>query len=149
MNGRRGAWLLLAMMSVTAIAVTALAESANADQRVWLDCLPGDRIEYNLRNELVSAMGRTDKFAELSISTLGVLRVATDQVASVSDTTTCRRAGDAYSTAVGVPQAGRPVHVIRAGMRYVVVDPQFNPGHRIIGVTFDSSFTQVHRKFAL
>jgi hypothetical protein len=74
--------------------------------------------------------------------------VVTSQIAIVADTTTCRRAANAYSTAVAIPDENRLVHTVRAGIRYVVIDPTHHSGDYRVGVTFDSSFTQILSKFA-
>lgn len=111
-------------------------------------CHPIDSIAYGIRDELIDVMGRSDALANGILSWTGVVRVAPTQIAIVSDAVTCGRAAEAYSVAIETPVPDRHVHAIRAGIRYVVIDPTSRAGEYMIGVTFDSSFTQVHEKFA-
>jgi hypothetical protein len=97
---------------------------------------------------LVETSAITDPMTDTALAAYGVLRVPSSQIAIVSDTTTCRRAADAYSVAIGIPDENRLVHAIKAGTRYVVIDPSYTPSVYKTGITFDSSFTQVISKFA-
>ncbi len=110
-------------------------------------CLPAQGIGLELTAELTDVMGRSDLLSNDILSWMGVVRVAANQVAAVSDTTTCRRASKAYSAALASPGPDRKVHAIRVGIRYVVIDPTFRLGSYTAGVTMDSSFTQVYEKF--
>lgn len=110
-------------------------------------CLPQDSFALDLKDELVSLMGRTDALSDTTLAAEGVARVATSQIAVVADTTTCARAANAYSAAIEVPDGNRLVHAIRTGIRYVVIDPSYHSGSYRVGVTFDSSFTQIVSKF--
>lgn len=105
-------------------------------------CLPQDSLAIDLKDELVQLMGRTDAMADTLLAIEGITRVATTQIAIVVDSATCARAANAYSTSVSLPDPNRLVHAIRAGIRYLVMDPTFRNGPHKVGITFDSSFTQ-------
>lgn len=110
-------------------------------------CLPPGRIATDISAELISLMSRSDDLANKILASRGVLRVPTTQIAVVSDTTLCRRAANAYSSVEQLPATNRLVYTIRAGIRYLVLDPSVTAGEWKRGVTFDSSFTQVVGKF--
>jgi hypothetical protein len=117
-------------------------------QQLLPSCRSADGISWNLREGVIGAMTQTGSAEDVVISWLGLVRVPASQVAAVSDTLTCRRAAEAYSGALALPDSDRQVHVIRAGIRYMVIDPTLKGGGRLAGVTFDSSFTQVYIVFA-
>ena len=110
-------------------------------------CLPPERIPTTIQADLVRLMGRTDSLSNKILFSRGVARVPTTQIHIVSDTTTCRRAADAYSAAIHVPSGNRTVYAVRAGIRYVVIDPSYKVGEWKLAITFDSSFTEVKAKF--
>ena len=81
-----------------------------------------------MQAELIRLMGRTDSLSNKILSSRGVVRVLTGEIVIVSDTTTCRRATDAYSTAIQIPSNNRLVYAVRAGVRYLVIDPSYKAG---------------------
>jgi hypothetical protein len=105
-------------------------------------------LRIDFEDELIALMGRSDALADTILLAEGVSRVGTSQIAIIADTTSCRRAADAYSSAVAIPDSNRMVHTIKVGIRYVVIDPSHYAGSYKVGVTFDSSFTQTLSKFA-
>jgi hypothetical protein len=144
----------LMLILISAIVVTATGWSASfpapidGASAVAPGCLAQDSFAIDLKDELVGLMGRTDALSDTTLAAEGVTRVVTSQIAIVADTTICRRAANAYSTAIEVPDENRLVHSVRVGIRYVVIDPSHHSGSYRVGVTFDSSFTQIHTKFA-
>lgn len=112
-------------------------------------CLPPERIPTMIQADLVRLMARTDSLSNKILISRGVVRVPTTQILIVSDTTTCRRAADAYSAAIDIPSSNRTVYAVRAGIRYVVIDPSYRLGEWKLAITFDSSFTEVKAKFGL
>ena len=92
-------------------------------------------------------MGRTDSLSNKILASRAVTRVPTTEIAIVTDTITCRRAADAYSAAIQIPSSNRTVYTVRAGIRYVVIDPSYKLGEWKLAITFDSSFTDVKARF--
>lgn len=110
-----------------------------------------DSFVIDLKDELIDLVQTaptTDFFSDTVLAVYGVARVAASQIAIVSDSTTCSRAANAYSNAISVSDPNRLVHAIKAGIRYVVIDPSYTPSPYKIGITFDSSFTQTIATFA-
>lgn len=111
-------------------------------------CLPPDSTAFDLREELIALMGRTDPLADTILSAEGVVRVPTSEITLVFDSTLCRRAADAYNAAESRRDTNRKVHVVKAGIRFVVLDPANRAGEYETGITFDSSFIHTLSKFA-
>ncbi|HEX2723749.1 MAG TPA: hypothetical protein VHM24_12600 [Gemmatimonadaceae bacterium] len=130
------------------------ASSANAARAEALPdagCLDSsDSLVIDLKDHLVTLVetsSATDFFSDTVLSVYGVARVASSQIAIVTDTTTCRRAADAYSAAIGISDPSRQVHAVKAGIRYLVIDPLYKPVPYMTGITFDSSFIQTITAF--
>lgn len=123
------------------------AKTASAKFTGTAGCLPPDTLASDLRDELIDLMGRSDQLADTILAAEGVARVPASQIVIVSDTTLCRRASNAYSAAVQESDEDRKVHAIRAGIRYLVMDPSHHAGSYKVGVTFDSSFSQTVSTF--
>lgn len=137
---------------VTAISFAASAMRFQSTERgdsssFVAGCLVPDSTVIRLRDGLVTLMGRSGALADTMLSVKGVVRVATSQISIVSDTTVCRRAANAYSYAIAATDSNRSVHAVKAGIRYVVLDPSITGGEYKLGITFDSSFTQTLSKF--
>lgn len=144
---------IIALLSLT-VAATLMSGSVSlaawsAPRSVSLGCRLSDGVAYNLRNTIASAMSRTDTTSNIVIASYGIVRVSSTQVVAVSDTTTCRRAAEAYNAAINSTDPDRQVHTIRAGIRYVVIDPTYGASSGYLtGVTVDSAFAQVYKKFS-
>lgn len=135
--------LIISFVLTGALAVEASRPSVTtAEITAVAGCAPLDSLAIDLKDELVELMGRTDAMADTLLAIEGIARVPTTEISIVSDQTTCARAADAYGTYVSVSDPNRLVHAIRAGIRYLVMDPVYRNGPHKLGVTFDSSFTQ-------
>jgi len=142
--------ILLALAGILATGAKAFAHSRHERGAVFVSaCRAPDKYSSNLKGGLEAAMSSSHPFSDILLKSRGVVRVAASQVALVTDTAICRRAAAAFGTVVNASSPDRQVHAVRAGIRYAVIDPDFEPGFGWrTGVTFDSSFTQVHIKFA-
>jgi hypothetical protein len=104
-------------------------------------CSPPGRISDYMIDEYVSLMERTDAIATEMLAHRAVPKVPVNAVKLISDTTTCRKAAEAYSAAFALPDSSRFVHVVKVGARYVVVDPALSASGYVL-TTFDTLFTQ-------
>ncbi|HZK77710.1 MAG TPA: hypothetical protein VFC35_02295 [Gemmatimonadaceae bacterium] len=95
---------------------------------------------YNQRLFL-SLMRRRDALAERTLAVYKVLRVKPKDVKPITDPATCSRAANAYTQVVHDSNAGRKVHILRVGNRYIVMDPDYVVDDYHRAVTFDSTFT--------
>ena len=89
-----------------------------------------------------SLMHRKDSIAVRFLMVYNVPRVSSLEVRPVTDPVVCRRAALAYGKVVRQDEPGRKVHILRVGMRYIVMDPDFVVDNRHRAVTFDSTFTK-------
>lgn len=138
------------LAAVLATGATSFADLARLSRPVNVQaCRAPDTYSYNLKAELESAMASTHPFSNVLLTSRGVVRVSASQVVLVTDTAICRRAAAAFGTTMNDANPDRQVHAVRVGIRYAVIDPDFQStaGWRV-GVTFDSSFTQTYIKFA-
>lgn len=95
---------------------------------------------YNQRL-FASIMRRKDAIAERTLAVYHVMRVKPRDVKPVSDPAVCVRAAVAYGQVFKSEDAGRKVHILRVGDRYIVMDPNYQPDDYHRAVTFDSSFS--------
>lgn len=127
------------------------AKAARAETLPDAGCLASsDSLVVDLKDHLVTLVqtsSAADFFSDTVLAVYGVARVAASQIAIVTDTTTCRRAANAYSAAIGISDPNRQVHAVKAGIRYLVIDPFYQPVPYMTGITFDSSFTQTVTAF--
>lgn len=110
-------------------------------------CRSPDAFAWNFKDWIISAMSQTNAATDLVVASRGLIRVPVSQVEAVTDAATCVRAANAYSSAINDPDSTRQVHAVRAGIRYLVIDPAVGGGGYRAGVTFDSSFTQIYKVF--
>ena len=112
-------------------------------------CLPQDSIALDIRDELIDLMGRSSKLSDSILKHEGITRVPTSQISIVSDTLTCRRAAQAYSGSISAADSNRLVDVVKAGIRFVVIDPAVtsDSSEWKTAITFDSSFTHSFMRF--
>ena len=96
---------------------------------------------YNQRL-FASIMRRKDAIAERTLAVYHVMRVKPRDVKPVSDPAVCVRAAVAYGQVFKSEDAGRKVHILRVGDRYIVMDPSYQPDDYHRAVTFDSSFSK-------
>ena len=103
----------------------------------------------DIRDGLIDLMGRSSALSDSILKHQGITRVLTSQIRIVSDTTICRRAAQAYSASIVAADSNRLVDVVKAGLRYVVIDPAFttDSSEWKTAITFDSSFTKTFRRF--
>jgi len=146
-------YLVLAVIPVFAVLAGARASEPYASVRgnalTQPGCLPQDSIALDIRDGLIDLMGRSSALSDSILKHQGVIRVPTSQILVVSDTTTCRRAAQAYSGRIAATDSNRLVDVVKAGIRYVVIDPGFttDSSEWKTAITFDSSFTQTFKRF--
>ena len=149
MTSRKSAQFLPRVATVLSAVLLATAFFTGRGDASWTPgCRVADGFSWNFREDILRAMSQTNSATDRLIASTGLVRVPVSQVAYVTDPTTCERAANAYSAALSLPDSTRQVHAVKAGIRFLVIDPSLNEGGYRSGVTFDSSFTQVYKIFA-
>jgi len=105
-------------------------------------CAPSNTVLAQDLASLFKWMMEGDDSSRVGARTRAAIpKVDSATVTFVSDTTLCRTAATAYTSALQDTTATRSVHVIKIGNRYIVLDPFKWAGQLTPAVTFDSTFS--------
>jgi hypothetical protein len=101
-------------------------------------CLPVDSLAIDLKDEVADLMTRRDSLAIEILDIYRLERVRSPTIELVTDAKRCTRAAKAYGRVL--KRAVSPVHVLRVGRRYLVIDPTYETGEWKTIITFNSTF---------
>ena len=112
--------------------------SANGSNPV---CRPPDDLSARTLRQLGGVAGSSDSVEPAYRDSVHIPRTAEDRVRLVADEAICRRALRAFNEYLRTPDAHRRVAVYQVGPRYLVEDPDYEPGGKYRGLPiFDNAW---------
>jgi rhamnose utilization protein RhaD (predicted bifunctional aldolase and dehydrogenase) len=111
-------------------------------------CLPPDDESASLLTYAETLAVSTDPEVVATRTAYDIPAVPVSEVELITDTQTCKQAAREYKNEVGASGKAAPVHVVRIGTRYIVVDPDERgtaESEFVLHVVFDSQFNVLAR----